>query len=105
LTSVTAPNLRVSGRAKLNQEHAARSFRLKILIPERSVVSQLTLSTLRARQEHRGDQRGGFLDAGWLDRILPHLSIEPAAPRAPESPSTAVHDLAERPPAGMADRR
>ena len=64
MTSVTAPNLRVSGRDKLNQEHAPRPFRSKIYNPERPVVSQLTLATLRAPQEHRGDQRGGLLDAG-----------------------------------------
>jgi RND superfamily putative drug exporter len=34
----------------------------------------------------------------WLDRILPHLSIEPATPSS-GLPSTAVHGLAERPPA------
>jgi hypothetical protein len=40
---------------------------------------------------------------GWLDRILPHLSIEPATQPASSSglPSTAVHDLAERPRLGL----
>jgi hypothetical protein len=42
---------------------------------------------------------------GWLDRILPHLSIEPAQSASRGLPSTSVHDLAERPAAGIADRR